>query len=78
MLLLQHGAKVDAATTDASTALHKAAWQGHAHLVMILLAHGADQALKDSFELTPLDKAKSELKPTVDKQPIVELLTIPE
>ena len=45
ILLLQHGASVDAATRDLYTSLHIASKEGHLTIVQTLLEHGANTAL---------------------------------
>ncbi|TWT22585.1 hypothetical protein FQY83_06110 [Luteimonas marina] len=56
-LLLRHKAKVDARDRDGRTALHIAAFQGHAAIVAALLDAGADVHARDGREATPLLEA---------------------
>lgn len=53
VLLLQHGAAVDAATKDKYTPLHIAAKEGHDEVAQVLLEHEAqhDVTTKVSFLL---------------------------
>ncbi len=59
------GANVNYADYDKRTALHVAASEGHAKLVLYLLAHGADASLRDRYDATPLDDAKREKRDDV-------------
>ncbi|MGY1408236.1 ankyrin repeat domain-containing protein [Luteimonas sp. A611] len=56
-LLLRHKARVDARDRDARTALHVAAFQGHAGIVAALLDAGADVHARDAAGATPLLEA---------------------
>ncbi|XP_028330128.1 ankyrin repeat domain-containing protein 53 [Gouania willdenowi] len=57
--LLEHGADVDACTTDSGqTPLHLAASKGHLDHVEMLVNHGADVLAKDRMGLTPVDIAR--------------------
>ncbi|MDH5831621.1 ankyrin repeat domain-containing protein [Luteimonas sp. M1R5S18] len=56
-LLLRHKAKVDARDRDGRTALHVAAFQGHADIVAALLDAGADVQARDAAGATPLLEA---------------------
>lgn len=51
MLLLQHGASVDAVTNDNYTALHIAAKEGQEEVAVILLDQGANIALQTKVEI---------------------------
>lgn len=55
---------------EQNSALHAAAAAGHLEIVRMLLAAGADVALKNRFEKTPLDLATEH-----DHAPVVEALT---
>jgi hypothetical protein len=56
-LLLRHKARVDARDRDERTALHVAAFQGHASIVAALLDAGADVHARDAAGATPLLEA---------------------
>lgn len=56
-LLLKQKAKVDARDAHGRSALHEAAFAGHAEIVEILLGAGADAAATDRFARTPLLEA---------------------
>ena len=56
-LLLKHKAKVDARDRDGRSALHAAAFQGHADILATLLDAGADVQARDVREATPLLEA---------------------
>ena len=56
-LLLRHKAKVDARDGDGRSALHMAAFQGHAAIVAALLDAGADVHARDASESTALLEA---------------------
>lgn len=58
-VLLQHKAKVNAASAEGSTALHKAAWNGHKKVVEVLLRAGASAKVKNKAGKTALDLAKA-------------------
>jgi hypothetical protein len=58
-LLLAWGAAVDAVGPRGRTALHYAAAGGHAQVVRVLLAHGADRSLRDESGATPLALAQA-------------------
>lgn len=58
-LLLKHKAKVDARDAQRRSALHEAAFAGHAEIATTLLAAGADVHARDSRQRTPwLDAAR--------------------
>ena len=58
-LLLDKGANVNAKENkDGQTPLHRAATRGHANIVEILLARGADTNAKDHRGRTALDLAE--------------------
>lgn len=52
-LLLKHKAKLDARDAEGRSALHEAAFAGHADIVSALLAAGADVQARDQRERTP-------------------------
>ncbi|MDR7070112.1 ankyrin repeat protein [Pseudoxanthomonas japonensis] len=52
-LLLKHKAKVDARDTQRRSALHEAAYAGHAEIATTLLAAGADVHARDGQQRTP-------------------------
>lgn len=52
-LLLKHKAKVDARDAQRRSALHEAAFAGHAEIAATLLAAGADVHARDSQQRTP-------------------------
>jgi glutaminase len=52
------GANVDYADYDSRTALHVAACEGFDDIILYLLAHGADRAIKDRYGRTPLEDAR--------------------
>jgi hypothetical protein len=54
MLLLKHGAAVDAANNDGTTPLFIAAVNGHTAIVRALLLAGADASIKTKRGDTPL------------------------
>jgi len=56
-LLLKQKAKVDARDAQGRSALHEAAFAGHAEIVEALLAAGADAAAADRLARTPLLEA---------------------
>ena len=59
-LLRQDAALISAKDTDGSTPLHCATWKGHANVVEVLLAHGADVNAhnnNDHWGTTPLHAA---------------------
>ena len=56
-LLLRHKARVDARDRDGRSALHVAAFQGHAAIVAALLDAGADPQARDAHEATALLEA---------------------
>ena len=58
--LLAGGADKNARTTVGATALHIAAWRGHAVGVEVLLSAGADKHAKNKYGRTALDLAKEE------------------
>jgi ankyrin repeat protein len=53
-LLLKQGANISTANTQNETALHLAAWNGHAAVVELLLAAGADSGRPGPGGETPL------------------------
>lgn len=53
-LLLKHKARIDARDPQGRTALHEAAFAGHAGIVTALLGAGADVRARDAQERTPL------------------------
>ncbi|MEX2214389.1 MAG: ankyrin repeat domain-containing protein [Phycisphaeraceae bacterium] len=55
--LLDHGAQVNTADDDGTTALHAAAVKGYQYVVRLLLRSDADPALRNSFGETPLELA---------------------
>ena len=57
-LLIDHGANVNAVSSNNSTALIYAATFGQDKIVKLLLEHGADHTHKDSSGHTALDHAK--------------------
>jgi len=57
-LLLERGARVDAANFAGDTALHEAARRGYLESIRLLLAHGADRSLKDGHGETAQDLVK--------------------
>jgi hypothetical protein len=59
-LLLEAGAKIDAADRSGETALHRAAARGQGALVKLLLEKGADPALTDHRMNTPADAAQKD------------------
>lgn len=60
VLLLEHGAEVDAKAANGMTPLHIASWKGDQEFVLSLLEHGADANAEDSFGYTPLRAAITE------------------
>lgn len=59
-MLLEHGAQIDTANPMGFTALHYAAYYGHAECVKFLLDNGADPMLADHHLNTAADAALSE------------------
>lgn len=57
-LLLQHGADIDAVTTDQNTALHIATSLVYDKSVRFLLKRGANRKIENDDEKTALDIAK--------------------
>ncbi|EQC41560.1 hypothetical protein SDRG_01521 [Saprolegnia diclina VS20] len=55
--LLAHGANVNAADPSGNTALHKAAYLGHAECATLLLARGANADLHNKMQQTARDLA---------------------
>ena len=68
-LLIDNGASVNAVTTYGATALMAACRNRQAPMVKLLLASGADAALKDENGETAIDHAKR-----AGEQAIVEML----
>ena len=56
--LLQRGASVDVPDNDKWTALHCAAYNGHAAVARELVLHGADPRLTSKYGDTPLQVAE--------------------
>jgi len=57
-MLLEHGAAINAPTTDdGKTPLHQASRSGHVDIVRLLLEHGADPNISDIHGRTPSDEA---------------------
>lgn len=56
-LLLDHGAKVDAAGEYENRPLHLACSAGHVRVVSKLIQHGASVVAKNSFGNSPVDMA---------------------
>ena len=46
---------------NGSTALHAAAYHGHAEIVRLLLESGADRAIQNKFQCLPFDEASSDV-----------------
>ncbi|XP_049769394.1 ankyrin repeat domain-containing protein 65-like [Schistocerca cancellata] len=55
--LLAAGADVGARSGDGETALHRAAWRGHAEVARLLLSAASDPNARDMWGLTPLHLA---------------------
>ena len=56
--LLEHGARVDDESGESgATPLNVAAAKGHAEVVQLLLAHGADRTKRSRWGVTPLEAA---------------------
>ena len=72
-LLLEHGARVDAAGSDGRTALHLAAERGEVQMVQLLMAHHANPQLADTAGDTPEKLAQRARSPEASTR-IVELL----
>jgi ankyrin repeat protein len=53
-ILLDHGAKINIATTDGQTTLHGAAWFGELDFIHYLVEHGANVRAVDANGETPL------------------------
>ena len=67
-LLLKHKAKVDARDAQRRSALHEAAYAGHAEVVATLLAAGADVHARDAQQRTPwLDAARGARTAVLEK-----------
>jgi ankyrin repeat protein len=58
-MLLEHGARVNAADPKGRTALHGAAVSGHMRVMKVLLDHGADVTVRDHDGQTPLALARA-------------------
>ncbi len=59
-LLLKSGADVMACGWMGATPLHDAAWEGHADVAVVLIAHGADVNARRSYDgITPLHFAQT-------------------
>lgn len=54
MLLVQHGANVNARSEDGQTPLHNAAHSGYPEIVLYLIEHGADVNARAHDGRTPL------------------------
>jgi len=67
-LLLEAGAKVNAANRTGRTPLHLAAQKNDAQLAQALLAHGANKTAKDTLGMTPYNFAegKNQIKQLLD------------
>ena len=66
-LLLRHKARVDARDARGRSALHEAAYAGHAGIIAALLDAGADVHARDTEGRTPLlDSARSAALPALD------------
>ncbi|MBN2494581.1 MAG: ankyrin repeat domain-containing protein [Deltaproteobacteria bacterium] len=64
-LLVERGARVDAAGPSGKTALHLAAFAGQRQAVEQLLEHGADPGSQDSQGLTPAQMARTAGHPEI-------------
>ncbi|CAF1636142.1 unnamed protein product [Didymodactylos carnosus] len=51
--------EVNRTETNSSTALHAAAYYGHAEIVKLLLDSGASRSIKNRFQLTPYEEAST-------------------
>jgi uncharacterized protein len=58
-LLLDHGARIDAADNRGRTALMIAAEAGHLEMVDLLIARGANRSLRDASGKSALDLART-------------------
>lgn len=58
-VLLEHKASVKSVSQEGSTALHKAAWNGHKKVVELLLRAGASPRAKNKAGKTPIDLARA-------------------
>lgn len=60
-LLLKSGARVDSQDVHGNTPLARAVFdsKGRGDMIKVLLAHGADKALKNKYGISPADLAKS-------------------
>src|SRR4249919_2385866 len=72
-LLLKQKAKVDARDAQGRSALHEAAFAGHAEIVEALLAAGADAAAADRLARTPLLEAARGGRVAVLDRPLAQL-----
>lgn len=57
--LLKRGANIDAQNVFRETALHRAVHHNNVRMVKFLLTEGIQVAIRDQFDWTPLDWAKS-------------------
>ncbi len=57
-LLVARGAMINARDKEGSTPLFWVLWQSNRNLADFLLAHGADPAIKEKGNLTPLELAR--------------------
>lgn len=65
-LLLDNGSKIDAPETKTgATPLNEAAFKGHAGVVQLLLARGADATIRDKAGFSPAENAVREHHPEV-------------
>lgn len=59
--LLSQGAEIDAQDDDGNTPLSDAIFysQGNGNVISLLIQHGADKSLKNKYDISPVDLAKS-------------------